>query len=76
MDDFRVAISHGDLTPYAQPVVDLAAGLAIGYRGLARWHHRTLGNLKADAFIGMIAETPLANQVDLYIAARRPQSSC
>jgi len=68
MDDFRVAISHGDLTPYAQPVVDLASGLTVGYRGLARWHHRTLGSLKAHAFIGMIAETPLANQVDLYIA--------
>ena len=56
------------MTPYAEPVVDLGSGLVIGYRGLARWHHRTLGNLNADAFIGMIAETPFANQVDLYIA--------
>src|SRR5438552_6715712 len=68
MDDFRVAISHGDLTPYAQPVVDLASGLTVGYRGLARWHPRTLGSLQAHAFIAMIAETPLAHQVALYIA--------
>jgi EAL domain-containing protein (putative c-di-GMP-specific phosphodiesterase class I) len=54
--------------PYAQPIVDLVSGLFVGYRGLARWHHRQLGILKAAAFIGMIADTPLANQVDLYVA--------
>jgi len=68
MDDFRVALSHGRVKPYAEPIVDLGSALVIGYRGLVRWHHRTLGNLDADAFIGMIAETPLANQIDLYIA--------
>ena len=68
MDDFRIAMSHGHVKPYAQPVVDLGSGVVVGYRGLARWHHRTLGNLKADAFIAMIAETPFANEVDLYIA--------
>jgi EAL domain-containing protein (putative c-di-GMP-specific phosphodiesterase class I) len=53
---------------YAQPVVDLGSGLAVGYRGIARWHHRRLGTLKASAFIDMIADTPLASQVDLYVA--------
>jgi EAL domain-containing protein (putative c-di-GMP-specific phosphodiesterase class I) len=68
MDEFRVAMSHGDVRAYAQPVVDLASGRVVGYRGLARWHHRRLGTLNAAAFIQMIADTPLANQVDLYIA--------
>jgi len=68
MDDFQVAMSHGHVTPYAQPVADLRTGLVVGYRGLARWHHRTLGNLEAESFIGMIADTPLATEVDLYIA--------
>src|SRR5512141_3236356 len=68
MDDFRVGLSHGDVRPYAQPVVDLGSGLVVGYRGLARWHHRRLGTIDAAAFIAMIADTPLANEVDLYIA--------
>jgi EAL domain-containing protein (putative c-di-GMP-specific phosphodiesterase class I)/GGDEF domain-containing protein len=68
MDDFRVGLSHGDVRPYAQPVVDLRSGRVVGYRGQARWHHRRLGVLKPAAFIDMIAETPLANEVDLYIA--------
>ena len=68
MDEFRVGMTCGEVRPYAQPVVDLASGLLIGYRGTARWQHRHLGMLEAAAFIGMIADTPLANQVDLYVA--------
>jgi EAL domain-containing protein (putative c-di-GMP-specific phosphodiesterase class I)/GGDEF domain-containing protein len=68
MDDFRVSLSHGHVVPYAQPVVDLATGAVVGYRGCARWGHRSMGLLNAGAFIGMIADTPLANEVDLYVA--------
>ena len=68
LDEFRVGMTCGDVRPYAQPVVDLVSGRLVGYRGLARWHHRRLGMLNAEAFIGMIAETPLASQVDLYVA--------
>jgi diguanylate cyclase (GGDEF)-like protein len=68
MDDFRVGMSHGHVRAYAQPVVDLASGGLVGFRAVARWHHRTLGTLKAAAFIDIIAETPLANEVDLYVA--------
>jgi diguanylate cyclase (GGDEF)-like protein len=67
MNDFYIAMSHGDVRPYAQPVVDLGSGRLIGYQGLARWHHRRLGTLGADAFFDMIAETPLANEVELYV---------
>jgi EAL domain-containing protein (putative c-di-GMP-specific phosphodiesterase class I)/GGDEF domain-containing protein len=68
MDEFRVAMTCGDIRAYAQPIVDLVSGRLVGYRGLARWHHRHLGLLKAAAFVDMIAETPLVNQVDLYVA--------
>jgi EAL domain-containing protein (putative c-di-GMP-specific phosphodiesterase class I) len=68
LDEFRVGMTCGDVRPYAQPIVELVSGRLVGYRGLARWHHRRLGVLNAAAFIDMIAETPLANQVDLYVA--------
>ena len=76
MNDFYIAMSHGDVRPYAQPVVELGSGRLIGYQGLARWHHRRLGTLDAVAFIDLIAETPLANEVDLYVVAKSlPRSS-
>ena len=67
MEEFRVGMSRGDVRAYAEPVVDLASDLVVGYRGLVRWHHRRLGALHASAFIEMIAETSLATQVDLYV---------
>ncbi len=67
MEEFRIGMSHGDIRPYARPVVDLASGRLIGYQGLARWQHRRLGLLDAEVFADMIADTPLANQVDLNI---------
>jgi EAL domain-containing protein (putative c-di-GMP-specific phosphodiesterase class I)/GGDEF domain-containing protein len=68
MDEFRVAMSHGRIRPYAQPVVDLGSDTIVGYRGFARWHHSNLGVLGAAAFMEMIADSSLANEVDLYVA--------
>ena len=68
MDEFRLGFSRRQLRPYAQPVVELGSGRVVAYRGLARWEHPRLGTLKAAEFIDMISETPLAGQVDLYVA--------
>ena len=68
IDDFHLGWSRRDVQPYAQPIVDLRSGRLVGYRGSARWHHRTLGTLEPSAFIELVADTPLATQVDLYVA--------
>jgi PAS domain S-box-containing protein len=68
MDEFRLGLSHGDVRAYARPVAGLATGAVAGYEGILRWHHKRLGRLEASSFIAMIAESPLANQVDLYLA--------
>ena len=68
MHDFQVAMSHGHVVPYAQSVVDLGTGNVIGFRGFARWHRRALETLEAATFVDVIAESPLANQLDLYVA--------
>jgi diguanylate cyclase (GGDEF)-like protein len=68
MDEFRIGMSLGEVRAYARPIADLTTGLVVGYQGLARWHHRRLGLLDAAAFTDMIADTPLASQVDLYVA--------
>jgi EAL domain-containing protein (putative c-di-GMP-specific phosphodiesterase class I)/GGDEF domain-containing protein len=68
MDEFRVAMSHGRIRPYAQPVVDLGSDTIVGYRGFARWHHSNLGVLGAAEFVDLIADSALANEVDLFVA--------
>jgi diguanylate cyclase (GGDEF)-like protein len=67
MDEFRIGMSNGEVRSYAQPVVDPRSEVVVGYQGLARWHHRWLGHLEAASFVGMIADTALATQVDLYV---------
>ena len=68
IDDLGRAMSHGEIRPYVEPVVDVGSGQVVGHRGLARWHHETLGILEAAPFIDAATETPLAKVVDLYIA--------
>jgi len=67
MDEFMVSLSHGDVQPYAARVVDPISGRVAGFQGLARWHHPQRGVLDADVFTDLIAGTPLAGEVDLYI---------
>jgi EAL domain-containing protein (putative c-di-GMP-specific phosphodiesterase class I) len=62
------AMSGGDIKPYVRPVVSLASGTLVGYRGSARWHHHELGLLEPKRFIDVVAESPLATVVDLFVA--------
>ena len=67
IDEFVVGMSHGDVQPYAARVIALDSGRVVGYQGLARWHHPHRGVLEPETFTDIIAGTPLASQVDLYI---------
>jgi EAL domain-containing protein (putative c-di-GMP-specific phosphodiesterase class I) len=68
LEEFRVGMSHGDVHAYAQPVVEALSDVVIGYRATARWQHPNLGLLDAREFRTLIADLPLANEVDLYVA--------
>ena len=46
-DELAVAVSHGQIRPHVQPVVDLHTGALVGYQGLARWEHPERGLLEA-----------------------------
>lgn len=66
-EELPVAISHGLIEPYVQPVVDLRTGRQVGLQGLARWRHRTRGLLEASAFIDLVANTAMSPVVDLAV---------
>ena len=69
-DEFALAVSHGLIRPHVQPVVDLQTGELVGYQGLARWEHPERGLLDAEAFIDLVANTPMAPVVDLAVLRR------
>jgi diguanylate cyclase (GGDEF)-like protein len=59
--DLRKAVRDGDLLPYFQPKVALAAGQFCGVELLLRWPHRVHGFIPPDEFI------PLAEQTGLVL---------
>jgi diguanylate cyclase (GGDEF)-like protein len=69
-DELAVAVSHGQIRPHVQPVVDLNRGVLVGYQGLARWEHPERGLLEADQFVHEAANTPMLPVVDLAVLRR------
>jgi diguanylate cyclase (GGDEF)-like protein len=69
-DELAVAVSHGQIRPHVQPIVDLNRGVLVGYQGLARWQHPQRGLLDADQFVHEAANTPMLPVVDLAVLRR------
>jgi EAL domain-containing protein (putative c-di-GMP-specific phosphodiesterase class I) len=69
-DELALAVSHGQIHPYLQPVVDLHTGVTGGYQGLARWQHPEHGILDADEFVHLVASTALLPVIDLGVLRR------
>jgi diguanylate cyclase len=69
-DELALAVSHGQIHSYVQPVVNLQTGVTVGYQGLARWQHPVHGILDADEFVHLVASTPLLPVIDLGVLRR------
>ena len=68
LSELRLALSHGEVQPYVQPVVDLRTGQMIGYQGLARWHRPDSSVVEVEPLIGSTASDQIAPVVDLRVA--------
>jgi EAL domain-containing protein (putative c-di-GMP-specific phosphodiesterase class I)/DNA-binding NarL/FixJ family response regulator len=62
-EQFRVAISNGELVNYYQPKVSLATGEPVGVESLVRWQHPTDGLIFPDQFLGLAEEHGLLTEV-------------
>jgi diguanylate cyclase (GGDEF)-like protein len=69
-DELAVAVSHGQIRPHVQSVVDLRTGAVVGYQGLARWEHPQRGLLDAEEFVPFAAGTPVLPVIDLAVLRR------
>lgn len=65
----REAIDNRDLSVYYQPEFDLRTGRVVALEALVRWYRPTRGLLNADAFIDVVEETSLINDLGYYVLA-------
>jgi len=62
-EQFRAAISHGQLVNHYQPKVAMATGEVVGMECLVRWQHPVDGLVFPDQFLGLAEEQGLLTQV-------------
>jgi EAL domain-containing protein (putative c-di-GMP-specific phosphodiesterase class I)/DNA-binding NarL/FixJ family response regulator len=62
-EQFRAAISRGELVNYYQPKVALATGEVVGMESLVRWQHPVDGLIFPDQFLGLAEEQGLLTEV-------------
>jgi diguanylate cyclase (GGDEF)-like protein/PAS domain S-box-containing protein len=65
--ELRRAASEGEFVLYYQPQVGLSDGMITGAEALLRWQHPERGLLAPAAFIGPLAESPVAIDVGRWV---------
>ncbi len=73
--DLRRTIRRNEITPYLQPIVDLATGHPLGLECLMRWRTDTSEVLLPDRFLPIAHLAGLSGELDLQIIDKAIQAS-
>jgi len=68
--ELRHALDERELTPWFQPVLELASGRIVGAEALVRWQHPVRGLILPDAFIPVVEQTNLLRPMTLLVLER------
>ena len=66
-EGLRGAVDAREITAHYQPIVDTGTGRMVGVEVLARWEHRTLGDISPAEFIPVAEDTGLAVPLGSHI---------
>lgn len=61
------ALTHEEIFPYLQPIVDVSTQMIVGYEALARWIDVTHGFVPCNTFIPLLEKDGRITQLDLSI---------
>ncbi len=67
LEEFELALEHGELILYYQPRIELASGVPVGVEALVRWHHPERGVLDPAEFFPLILDHALEFQLDCWV---------
>ena len=73
--DLRRTIRRNEITPYLQPIVDLATGKPVGLECLMRWRTDSSEMLLPDKFLPISHLAGLSGELDLQIIQKAIQAS-
>jgi EAL domain-containing protein (putative c-di-GMP-specific phosphodiesterase class I)/GGDEF domain-containing protein len=68
--DLRRALANDEFVLHYQPVIDLAAGRAVGGEALIRWLHPERGLLAPGRFLGAAESSGLIDPIGLWVMRR------
>jgi diguanylate cyclase (GGDEF)-like protein len=63
----RRAFERDEFRLYLQPIVEFSSGETVGFEGLVRWQHPTLGLLGPGQFLDNVEELGLIGQLDAWM---------
>lgn len=63
IDEVRRGLQNGEFEPFYQPKIDLATGRVVGAEALARWRHPEKGIVGPYAFIGVMEDGGLIDDL-------------
>jgi diguanylate cyclase (GGDEF)-like protein len=61
------AIRNGEIEPHFQPLIDLVHDTITGFEVLARWKHRTMGQVPPSVFIPIATESGRLEEITIAI---------
>ncbi len=71
----RRAVSHGEVEPYFQPIVDMKTRHTIGFEALARWTDKDLGMVPPSLFIPIAEERGIIGPLSQLVLRKATEAA-
>ena len=75
LEEIAAGLKNDEFEPFVQPKIELATGLVVGAEALARWRHRDQGIIAPYAFIKLLEDNGLIDELT-WVMIRKAAAFC